>query len=222
VSDLEARAAFQAERAERFAAFLDDLVQFRGDERLLDVGTGLGAFAFAVAPRVGQVIAVEQDPDAAARARALAPDNVEVVVADGEALPFEPFSFDASATVRTLHHTRRPELLVAELVRVTRPSGTIVVADQLAPVDPMNALELNAFERARDPSTTRVMPDGDLRSLFDSNNLVLKRSEVVHEARDIESCLDLAGLAEGPERDRARSLAPTGYEAVTGWYVLER
>ena len=222
MSDLEARAAFQAERAERLAAFLDDLVQFRGDERLLDVGTGLGAFAFAVAPRVGHVIAVEQDPDAAARARALAPDNVEVVVADGEALPFEPFSFDASATVRTLHHTRRPELLVAELVRVTRPSGTIIVADQLAPVDPMNALELNAFERARDPSTTRVMPDGDLRSLFDSNNLVLKRSEVVHEARDIESYLDLAGLAEGPERDRARSLAPTGYEAVTGWYVLER
>ena len=222
MSNLDAREAFQSERSARLAAFLHDLLQLTGEERVLDVGAGLGAFAFAVAPRVREVVAVEQNPEAVERARELAPPNVQFVVGNGEALEFEPFSFDMAATVRTLHHTPRPELLVAELVRVTRPSGTILVADQLAPVDPMDALELNAFERARDPSTTRVMPDGDLRSLFDANNLVLKRAEVVHEARDIETYLDLAGLDDGPQRDRARSLAPTGYEAVTGWYVLER
>ena len=43
----------------------------------------------------------------------------------------------------------------------------------------------------------------------------------MHEPRDLEQYLDLAGC-EGDERDRARSLAPSGYEAVVGWYVLAR
>ena len=99
-------------------------------------------------------------------------------MADGEQLPFDAFSFDVAGTLRTLHHTPRPELLVAELARVTRPGGTILVVDQLAPADPLAALELNRFEHARDPSTTRVLADADLRALFDSNSLVLRRERV--------------------------------------------
>jgi len=104
---------------------------------------------------------------------------------------------------------------------MTRPGGTILVADQLAPVDPLEAGELNRFEHARDPSTTRVLSDGDLRALFDANGLVLRREKVMREARDLDSYLDLAGC-DGPERERAKSLAPTSYEGVVGWYVLAR
>ena len=50
---------------------------------------------------------------------------------------------------------------------------------------------------------------------------MLRREEVLRESRDIEAYLDLAGC-EGPERERARNLAPSGYEAVVGWYVLSR
>jgi hypothetical protein len=123
--------------------------------------------------------------------------------------------------LRTLHHTPRPELLVAELARVTRPGATILVVDQLAPADPLAGLDLTRFERARDPSTTRVLADADLRGLFDSNSLKLLREEVVHEQRDLDAYLDLAGC-EGDAREHARSLAPSGYEAVVGWYVLRR
>jgi len=123
--------------------------------------------------------------------------------------------------LRTLHHTRRPELLVAELARVTRPGGTILVVDQLAPADPLAGLELTRFEHARDPSTTRVLADADLRGLFDSNSLVLRRELVVHEPRNLDAYLDLAAC-EGCERERAERLAPAGYEAVVGWYVLSR
>ena len=221
MTNAERRAERQRARAAELAALLDELLPLAGDERVLDVGTGAGAFAFAVAPRVREVVAVEPDEELAARARADAPANVEVVVGDGEHLQLESFGFDVSGCVRVLHHTRRPELMVAELVRMTRPGGTILVADQLAPVDPLAAFELNRFERARDASTTRVLSDGDLRALFDANNLVLRRERIVHEQRDLESYLDLAGC-EGPERERARSLAPTGYEAVVGWYVLAR
>ena len=97
----------------------------------------------------------------------------------------------------------------------------MLVVDQLAPVDPLAALELNRFEAARDPSTTRVLADVDLRAFFDANNLVLQRAEVQREPRDLDSYLDLAGC-EGEARDRARSLAPTRYTAELGWYVLRK
>jgi ubiquinone/menaquinone biosynthesis C-methylase UbiE len=221
VSNADRRAELQRRRAGALAARLESLLPTKGDERALDVGAGAGAFAFAVASRVREVVAVEIDEKLAARAREDAPANVEVVVADGEHLPFDSFTFDLAATLRTLHHTRRPHLLVAELARVTRPGGTILVVDQLAPADPLAGIELTRFEQARDPSTTRLLADADLRGLFDSNNLVLRREEVTREPRDLDAYLDLAGC-EGDERERARTLAPTGYEAVVGWYVLER
>jgi ubiquinone/menaquinone biosynthesis C-methylase UbiE len=221
MSKADRRAERQAARAAELAALLDELLVLRGDERVLDVGAGTGAFSFAIAPHVREVVAVEQDDELAERARADAPANVEVLIGDGEHLALEPFSFDLAGCLRVLHHTRRPELMVAELVRMTRPGGTILVADQLAPVDPLAAGELNRFERARDPSTTRVLSDADLRGLFDANNLVLRREKVVREQRDLDSYLDLAGC-EGPERERAKTLAPTCYEGVVGWYVLAR
>lgn len=94
------------------------------------------------------------------------------------ALPFGRASFDLTVTVGSLHHVRRPELAVAELARVTRPGGHILVADQLAPIDPLQAVELDRLERERDPTHTRLLPDTDLRGLFDANGLVLLRSEV--------------------------------------------
>jgi ubiquinone/menaquinone biosynthesis C-methylase UbiE len=220
-ANADRRAALQRERAAALAERLERLLQLDGDERALDVGAGAGAFAFAIAPRVREVVAVELDEALAARAQADAPPNVEVVVADGEHLPFERASFDVSGTLRTLHHTPRPELLVAELARVTRPGGTILIVDQLAPADPLVALDLTRFEHARDPSTTRVLADADLRGLFDSNNLRLLREEVLHEPRDLDAYLDLAGC-EGDAREHARNLAPPGYEAVVGWYLLSR
>jgi ubiquinone/menaquinone biosynthesis C-methylase UbiE len=217
----ERRAALQRDGAAALAERLDQWLLLTGDERALDVGAGVGALAFAIAPRVREVVAVELDEELAARARADAPPNVEVLVGDGEHLPFEFASFDFAGTLRTLHHTPRPELMVAELARVTRPGGTILVVDQLVPADPLVGLELNRFEHARDPSTTRVLADTDLRGLFDSNSLKLLREDVVTEARDLDAYLDLAGC-EGDERERASSLAPSGYEAVVGWYLLRR
>jgi ubiquinone/menaquinone biosynthesis C-methylase UbiE len=220
-TNADRRAAVRETRAGALAAMLDELLILTGDERALDVGAGTGALAFALAPRVREVVALDADEELVERARADAPPNVEAVVGDGEHLPFESFSFDLGGTLRTLHHTHRPELLIAELARVTRPGGTVLVVDQLAPVDPLDAFELTRFEQARDPTTTRLLSDGDLRALFDANDLRLRRERVTREPRDIETYLDLAGC-EGDRRERARRLAPNGYEAVVGWYVLSR
>src|SRR5439155_25225785 len=140
-----------------------------GEERALDVGTGAGALAIALAPLVREVVGVDLVPELLEEARKRAPVNVELVEGDATALPYDRGSFDLVCTARTLHHVARPELVIAELDRVLRPGGTMLVVDQLAPVDPLAAIELNRFERARDPSTSRILADLDLRGLFDSN-----------------------------------------------------
>jgi hypothetical protein len=97
----------------------------------------------------------------------------------------------------------------------------LLVADQIAPNDPLAAGELNTFERARDPTHTRTLADVDLRQLFESNSLVLLKAEFVLEQRELDPYLDLAGC-EGDEREQAKALAPRGYTAELGWYLLRR
>jgi SAM-dependent methyltransferase len=214
-----------AELQDRRAAETEERVQrllgLTGTERALDVGTGAGALALAMAPYAKEVVAVDIVPELLDEGRKRAPANVEFVEGDAAELPFGPGTFDVVTSARTLHHVPRPELVLAEMTRVLRPGGTMLVVDQLASGDPLAAIELNRFEQARDPSTSRVLADVDLRGLFDSNGLVLRRSETVSEERELESYLDLAGCF-GAERDRARSLAPVHWTAHYGWYVLAK
>jgi ubiquinone/menaquinone biosynthesis C-methylase UbiE len=214
----EARRSELSARVRRF-------VEPRGDERVLDAGTGTGALAFALAPYVGEVVGVDLVPELLAEARARAAEfpNVSFVEGDVTRLPPELGEFDLAANVRTLHHIRRPELVIAELTRVTRPGGRILVVDQVAPIDPLAALELNRFERARDPTHERTLADPDFRHLFEANDLRLLRSEFATETRQVDRYLDLAAC-EGEKRERARSLAPgaESFPVTVGWYLLVR
>ena len=216
-------AALQDARAAELEAKVARFVAPEGDERALDSGTGSGALAFALAPHVREVVGGDVVPELLeqARKRAAQFPNASFVEADANKLPFGYGEFDLAGTLRTLHHIARPELAVAELVRVTRAQGRLLVVDQIAPVDPLAAAELNRFERARDPSHMRSLADVDLRGLFESNGLVLIRAEYEREPRDLDAYLDLAAC-EGEERERARTLAPPGYAADIGWYLLEK
>jgi ubiquinone/menaquinone biosynthesis C-methylase UbiE len=214
----ESRRAALAERVARF-------VELGSEQRALDAGTGTGALAFALAPLVAEVVGVDLVPELLDEARKRAGEfpNVSFVEGDVTKLPSDLGEFDLSGSLRTLHHVRRPELAVSELVRVTRLGGRILVVDQLAPIDPLLALDLNRFERARDPSHERTLADADFRHLFEANDLRLLRSEFQEERRELERYLDLAGC-EGDARSQARDLAPSGdsYAVTIGWYLLAR
>jgi ubiquinone/menaquinone biosynthesis C-methylase UbiE len=216
----ERMAELENSRRETFREQLRAFVEPAGEERVLDVGAGTGGFALAIAPLVREVVALDAAPEVVAIGRDQAEPfrNVTFVEDDAMRLPFPDNSFDLAAAVRTLHHVTRPEIVVAELVRVTRYAGRILIVDQIAPTDPMVAFELDRFERARDPSHTRLLPDVDVRSLLDANNLVLRRVEFQQEARDVADYLDLAGCG-GEARDHALSLAPHGYTATIAWYL---
>lgn len=217
-------AAHSAEQIDAVQGDVRALLVLTGDERVLDVGTGAGTLALALAPLVREVVGIDAVPELLEAARAKAPANAAFVEGDATSLPFESFSFDLAASRRTLHHVARPELVVAELVRVTRLGGKILVEDQIAPTDPLAALEVDRFERARDPSHTRLLPDGDLRGLFEANGLVLEARRHKTERRALDSYLELAGCT-GDARERAAALSPggrEGYAAESAWYLLRR
>ena len=105
---------------------------------------------------------------------------------------------------------------------VTRLGGRLFVADQLGSIDPLRSMEMDRFERLRDASHQRLLPDGDIRGYLDANDLVLLASEVTPERVDLERRLDLAGLPEG---DRVKIRGPAAaapYEVEIGWYVSRK
>ena len=198
------------------------LAPLRGDERVLDSGTGAGTLALAIAPLVGEVVGLDLVPALLEAARRVAPKNVTFVDGDVTALPFEDFSFDLTCSRRTLHHVSRPELAVSELARVTRPGGgRVFVDDQVAPMDPLAAFELDRFERRRDPSHHRTLSDGDLRDLFAANGLVLLRNKSFVDHRRLDAYLDLAGCT-GEAAERVKDMSPGDreyYDVQAGWYL---
>jgi SAM-dependent methyltransferase len=96
--------------------------------RYLEVGCGTGADANALAVRHGvDVVGVDASETMVAEARRRG--LVEAVVADAASLPFGDESFAGAWADRTFQHLADPDAALAELVRVTRPGGRIVVVD---------------------------------------------------------------------------------------------
>jgi SAM-dependent methyltransferase len=220
---VELRLALQEERAEELAERVRKLLgPTSGQELALDAGCGTGALSVALAPLVGEVVGLDPNAEYLEAARRVAPENVRFVEGDATALPFDYGMFDIASCMRVLHHVHRPELVVSELARVTRPGGRMLVIDQLGSVDPLRSLEQDRFERLRDPSHERLLPDADIRGFLDANDLVLVASDVSRQRVDLERYLELAGLEE-EERVPIRGLAPGKvYDVELGWYLARK
>jgi ubiquinone/menaquinone biosynthesis C-methylase UbiE len=220
---LALRLALQEERADELAQRVRRLLgPFSGREAVLDSGTGTGALAYALAPHVAEVVGIDVNGEYLEAAREDAPPNARFVEGDATALPFGYGSFDIAASFRVLHHVRRPELAVSELARVTRIGGRVFVVDQLGSVDPLRSLEMDRFERLRDATHQRLLPDADIRGYLDANDLILLSSEVTRERVDLERRLALMDVSE-EERVQIRGPSPAQpYEVEVGWYVARK
>src|SRR5579871_341116 len=96
---------------------------------VLDVGSGDGAAAAAIAPYCRSLTCVDTNARLieAARARLHGQGNVNAQVADAHQLPFGDASFDDVLVFHTLTYAERPARVLAECARVLRPGGRMVV-----------------------------------------------------------------------------------------------
>jgi SAM-dependent methyltransferase len=111
-----------------YKARLAELLRPDVGGRYLEVGTGTGADALELEARLGvRVTGVDASRAMVEEARRRGLRDVRVAVA--EALPFEATTFDGCWADRVFQHLAAPEVALAEMVRVTRPGGRVVVAD---------------------------------------------------------------------------------------------
>lgn len=111
------------------------LLELARGASVLDVGCGTGSELAPLAEIVGpggRVVGLDGSTAllGAARERGLeAQGPIELACGDASALPFGDAEFDACRADRTLQHVPRPQAALAEMVRVTRPSGRVVVTE---------------------------------------------------------------------------------------------
>jgi ubiquinone/menaquinone biosynthesis C-methylase UbiE len=128
-------------------------------QRILDVATGGGHTAAALAGHVARVVASDLTPAMLSEARKLAvargAANVVFCGADAEALPFADGAFDRVTCRIAPHHFPDVRAAVAEMSRVTKAGGRIGIIDSVVPGEPALDAFLNGIERVRDPSHVR-------------------------------------------------------------------
>ena len=157
---------------------LVELLQPQPSWRILDVATGGGHVAGALAGHVRAVVASDLTPDMLAAARKQLTkhgiDNVEYVVADAEDLPFLDATFDAVTCRIAPHHFPEPARFVRESYRVLKPGGLFLMVDNVSPEDGALAEFLNAFEKLRDNSHVRCRRVSEWQEWLQSTGFVVQ------------------------------------------------
>ena len=102
---------------------------------ILDVGAGTGALAIDLAWRVGaggRVTVLDHDPEALQILRTIAERvgvRVEALAGDAAAIPVQDDSQDMTVSRFLFQHLRDPLAVLAQMRRVTRPGGRVVIVD---------------------------------------------------------------------------------------------
>ena len=98
-----------------------------------DLGCGTGQVSELIAPHVSKVVAVDGSNDMvqAARKRLKGMHQVEVRRGDMEALPIDDATLDVAVVALVLHHAPEPALALADINRVLKGGGRVLIVDML-------------------------------------------------------------------------------------------
>lgn len=140
-------------------AWIVEALALTGTEHVLDVATGAGHTAFALAPHVAEVVALDITREMLATAQHVATErhlhNVRFLEGNAEALPCADASFDVVTCRQAPHHFPHVQQAVREWARVLKPGGKLALVDSIGPEEADIDELLHEIETLRDPSHVR-------------------------------------------------------------------
>jgi SAM-dependent methyltransferase len=165
--------------------------------RILDVGCGIGTYVRRFRRYSDDVHGIEVEPERVAEA---SQELSNIVLAKGEALPYPDDHFDVVFSNEVIEHVDDDIATAAEMVRVTRPGGTIVVfaPNRLYPFETHGAYiggryvfgNIPLINWLPDPLRDRFAPHvraytrRGLRRLFASQPVLLVQHRVIYPGFD--------------------------------------
>ncbi|MDQ6693659.1 MAG: methyltransferase domain-containing protein [Chloroflexota bacterium] len=176
----------------------------------LDIATGAGHVALALAPHVAQVTAYDLTPqmleETAHNAAARGLHNLTTQEGAAESLPYRDSSFEIVTCRIAPHHFADIQKAVDEMARVLKPGGRVVVVDTTVPESETEDRQINYIEWRRDPSHVRNYPPGEWRSIFEKAGLQVTYLEAAHPPQEPLSFADWTTRMRTPP-DAAEEIA---------------
>ncbi len=202
----------------------------------LDVATGTGHTAFAVAPHVRQVIGIDLTVEMLAESRKLQRargiSRVSFQLADVHDLPFSARAFHLVTCRRATHHFSKIVHAIEEIARVLSPGGRVVIDDRSVPEDDFVDTCMNLLDRHHDPSHVREYRPSEWQRLLGDHGFAVEVIEGYVKHRPVTALTDNASpenvrkIHEVLEGLTAAQCAALNLTTVNGephlnhWYVL--
>lgn len=223
------------------AAWLQEVIELarpKTSDRVLDVATGTGHAALAVAPLVAHVTGLDLTPEMLEQARRLAESrgvgNVDWVVGDAQSLPFADSLFDTWMARAAPHHFEDLGAAIREAYRVVRPGGCLVIIDGSGPLEARD--HMHQVEMLRDPSHRLMYTLEEWRAIltaagFEIEEARLRRMDQEFEpwvtrigfpADRVEELAEIVESSSGRAREQLRPERRQGRLWHSYWHALIR
>jgi ubiquinone/menaquinone biosynthesis C-methylase UbiE len=169
--------------AEELAWMLAEL-PVSADAQTLDVASGTGEFARALAPHVASVIGLDATDAMMEQGKKFIEQagiaNIRFQKGVVQDMPFDNESFDIVSSRYAFHHFADARPVISEMVRVCKTGGHVIIVDIIAP-DESTATESNYYEWLCDPSHTRALDPGEFETYFElfGMDVVSARTRVI-------------------------------------------
>ncbi|MCL4507010.1 MAG: methyltransferase domain-containing protein [Chloroflexi bacterium] len=202
----------------------------------LDVATGTGHTAFAIAPFVTSVIGTDLTPEMLVEARKLQTElgiaNVDFRTADAHQLPFEDGVFDLVTSRRAPHHFSDINLALREMRRVLKPGGRLVIDDRSVPEDDDVDTCMNQLDWYHDQSHVREYRPSEWRRMLEESGFQIEVIEPYVQHRPLSSLthnVDAENVARihtrldslnSEQRQRFNLIHIDGVLHINHWYIL--
>jgi ubiquinone/menaquinone biosynthesis C-methylase UbiE len=176
------------------------LAQPQAHEVALDVGTGTGHTALALAPHLRFVIGSDVTPEMLKEAQTLAHQrsigNVAWHLADAHALPYAAASFAVVTCRRAAHHFADIAGALSEMHRVLPTGGRLIIDDRSAPEDDKVDEIMHQLDGLHDPSHVRQYRPSAWADLLQRAGFVVESSVTYVQHRPLSSLTHLVPQAQ--------------------------